>query len=171
MPIIACLRHGATDWNAEGRMQGRRDVPLSAAGRADVAGWTLPADLAHDADWFASPLLRAVETAELMMSRRPSTSVAPRAFSILSVGTTSPRRPSGSLSTSSRSGRKLSAVCWMMAARIAIVCSRSMCKPSDWYSPLVNLITPGIRTKSTRGRKSKLPMIGEPDRISTETPL
>ena len=28
-----------------------------------------------------------------------------------------------------------------------------------------------IRTKSTRGRKSKLPMIGDPDRISTETPL
>ena len=71
MPIIACLRHGATDWNAEGRMQGRRDVPLSAAGRADVAGWTLPADLAHDADWFASPLLRAVETAELMSGRTP----------------------------------------------------------------------------------------------------
>jgi len=71
MPIIACLRHGATDWNAEGRMQGRRDVPLSATGRADVAGWTLPADLAHDADWFASPLLRAVETAELMSGRTP----------------------------------------------------------------------------------------------------
>ena len=52
-------------------MQGRRDVPLSAAGRADVARWTLPADLAHDADWFASPLLRAVETAKLMSGRTP----------------------------------------------------------------------------------------------------
>jgi probable phosphoglycerate mutase len=71
MPIVACLRHGATDWNAEGRMQGRRDIPLSAAGRADVARWTLPADLAHDADWFASPLLRAVQTAKLMSGRTP----------------------------------------------------------------------------------------------------
>jgi probable phosphoglycerate mutase len=71
MPIVACLRHGATDWNSEGRMQGRRDIPLSAAGRADVARWTLPADLAHDADWFASPLLRAIETAELVSGRAP----------------------------------------------------------------------------------------------------
>ena len=71
MPIIACLRHGATDWNAEGRMQGRRDIPLSAAGRADVARWTLPPDLARDADWFASPLLRAVQTAEAMSGRAP----------------------------------------------------------------------------------------------------
>ena len=52
-------------------MQGRRDIPLSAAGRADVARWTLPADLAHDADWFASPLLRAIETAELVSGRAP----------------------------------------------------------------------------------------------------
>ena len=71
MPIIACLRHGATEWNAEGRMQGRRDIPLSAAGRADVARWTVPVDLARDADWFASPLLRAVQTAELMSGRTP----------------------------------------------------------------------------------------------------
>ena len=71
MPIIACLRHGATDWNAEGRMQGRRDIPLSATGRADVARWALPTDLAHGADWFASPLVRAVETAALMSGRAP----------------------------------------------------------------------------------------------------
>jgi probable phosphoglycerate mutase len=71
MPIIACLRHGATDWNAEGRMQGRRDIPLSAAGRADVARYALPADLAHDVDWFASPLVRAVETAEIVSGRTP----------------------------------------------------------------------------------------------------
>jgi probable phosphoglycerate mutase len=71
MPIIACLRHGATDWNAEGRMQGRRDIPLSAAGRADVARYALPADLAQDADWFASPLVRAVETAEIVSGRTP----------------------------------------------------------------------------------------------------
>ena len=37
-------------------------------------------------------------------------------------------------------------------------------EPSDWYSPSESLITPGIRTKSTRERKSKLPMMGDPDR-------
>ena len=52
-------------------MQGRRDIPLSTAGRADVARWSLPDDLAHDADWFASPLLRAVQTAELVSGRAP----------------------------------------------------------------------------------------------------
>ena len=30
-------------------------------------------------------------------------------------------------------------------------------------------MTPGILTKSTRVRKSKLPIIGEPDRIKTES--
>ena len=32
-------------------------------------------------------------------------------------------------------------------------------------------MTPGTRTKSTRARKSKLPMIGEPDMIRTESSL
>jgi hypothetical protein len=32
-------------------------------------------------------------------------------------------------------------------------------------------MTPGIRTKSTRVRKSKLPMIGDPDRIRTDAAL
>ena len=51
---------------------------------------------------------------------------------------------------------------------MARVCSMSMCRFSEVYSPLRSLMTPGTRTKSTRARKSKLPMIGEPDRIRTE---
>ena len=31
--IVAFLRHGATAWNEQGRMQGRRDIPLSERGR------------------------------------------------------------------------------------------------------------------------------------------
>ena len=51
---------------------------------------------------------------------------------------------------------------------MASVSSMSICRLSETYSPLRSLITPGTRTKSTRERKSKLPMIGEPDRMSTD---
>lgn len=69
--LIAVLRHASTQWNAEGRMQGRRDVPLSAAGCAEVATWRLPTDLDDAIDVLASPLARAVETARLLSGRAP----------------------------------------------------------------------------------------------------
>lgn len=60
---IAFLRHGPTDWNEEGRIQGRIDTPLSAAGRAQMAGLLPPVGFA----WaFTSPLTRARETAALL---------------------------------------------------------------------------------------------------------
>jgi broad specificity phosphatase PhoE len=62
MTLLALLRHGATEWNATGRMQGRRDEPLSAAGRAALAAVRLPPELVGFA-WLTSPLRRAVETA------------------------------------------------------------------------------------------------------------
>ena len=36
---LALIRHAPTDYNAQGRMQGTRDVPLSTQGRAVAAGW------------------------------------------------------------------------------------------------------------------------------------
>jgi probable phosphoglycerate mutase len=36
---LVLLRHGPTDWNAEGRIQGRSDRPLSREGRARVRDW------------------------------------------------------------------------------------------------------------------------------------
>lgn len=68
---VAFLRHGTTDWNLQGRMQGRRDVPLCAAGRDDVAAWRVPAEVAAGATWVSSPLCRAVETAKLITGRTP----------------------------------------------------------------------------------------------------
>src|SRR4051812_18769460 len=61
-----CLRHGATDWNREGRFQGRTDNPLNDDGiaQAHAAAEKLRAvALGHVV---SSPLLRAVQTAEVI---------------------------------------------------------------------------------------------------------
>ena len=36
VPTIYYLRHGETEWNALGRLQGTRDVPLNARGRGQA---------------------------------------------------------------------------------------------------------------------------------------
>ena len=72
MTPFAIIRHGPTEWNAIGRIQGRTDIPLSTEGRAVVAGWRPPAELDGFA-WIASPLKRAVQTAELLTGDNPQT--------------------------------------------------------------------------------------------------
>jgi probable phosphoglycerate mutase len=69
MPIIVFLRHGETDWNVEGRLQGQQDVPLNAKGRTQARrnGETLKSAVEDVArfDFVASPLGRARETMEI----------------------------------------------------------------------------------------------------------
>jgi broad specificity phosphatase PhoE len=73
-PTIYYIRHGETEWNAEGRLQGTRDIPLNDLGRkqATHAGNIL-ADLFARAQrdksslaFVASPLGRARLTMELV---------------------------------------------------------------------------------------------------------
>lgn len=72
LPEIYFIRHGETSWNAEGRYQGRRDIPLNAIGQAqaDANGPLLHDLLAADGHdvahmpWFVSPLARTRETAK-----------------------------------------------------------------------------------------------------------
>lgn len=68
---VAFIRHGPTDWNALGRMQGRRDIPLSTAGRRAIAQWRVPEAVAFNARWLSSPLSRAVETARCLAGAEP----------------------------------------------------------------------------------------------------
>lgn len=69
MTPFAVIRHGPTDWNAIGRVQGRSDVALSTDGRAVVAGWSAPPDLCGF-EWVSSPLLRAAETARILFGKK-----------------------------------------------------------------------------------------------------
>jgi len=75
MTAVAFIRHAPTDWNDEGRIQGRSDIALSARGRTLAASWTVPAALAGF-DWVASPLKRARETARLLGA--PAPAIEPR---------------------------------------------------------------------------------------------
>lgn len=59
---LAVLRHGPTEWNAEGRMQGRADLPLSLNGQKQFASRRIPSGFASRR-WFVSPLQRARDTA------------------------------------------------------------------------------------------------------------
>ena len=59
---LALLRHGPTDWNAQGRVQGSVDTPLSAAGFAKMSALLPPAGFAT-ARVYCSPKLRARQTA------------------------------------------------------------------------------------------------------------
>lgn len=67
---LVLLRHGPTAWNGQGRLQGRSDQPLTAAGETEVRRWRLPAGMHH---WrrCASPLLRARRTAALLSPAMP----------------------------------------------------------------------------------------------------
>lgn len=68
-----CLRHGATDWNRQGRFQGRTDNPLNDDGiaQAHAAAEKLRAvALGHVV---SSPLARALRTAEIIATAAAKT--------------------------------------------------------------------------------------------------
>lgn len=77
VPTIYFLRHGETEWNALGRLQGTKDVPLNARGRsqavhaADVLSDLLRGDRKDKAalPYVSSPLGRARQTMELVRGK------------------------------------------------------------------------------------------------------
>jgi len=67
--ILLLVRHGETDWNADGRLQGQTDRPLSEFGRRQAR--QLADELAAEEleAIYASDLSRARETAEMVGER------------------------------------------------------------------------------------------------------
>lgn len=65
MISVALLRHAPTTWNAEHRLQGRTDIPISDDGRSLAAAWRLPPEVSGFEAW-SSPLTRTRETAALL---------------------------------------------------------------------------------------------------------
>ena len=73
---IYVARHGQTDWNKEGRLQGQKDIPLNAKGRAQAqelaARMTgVPLDAIY-----TSALQRSRQTAEPLQGRAPIVALA-----------------------------------------------------------------------------------------------
>lgn len=66
MTVIGLIRHGVTDWNQQGRMQGQKDIPLNDEGRKQAM--LLGKRLAEE-QWdfiYTSSMIRARETADII---------------------------------------------------------------------------------------------------------
>ena len=78
---LILVRHGETDWNREGRLQGGQDIPLNDLGRRQAAEAaerlrTLAPDFAT-LDYIGSPMHRARETMDIL---RATLDLAPGAY-------------------------------------------------------------------------------------------
>jgi broad specificity phosphatase PhoE len=77
------IRHGQTDWNAEGRFQGSVDIPLNDVGRQQAKrnGLAFKMELPNTEGWrfVSSPLARARETMEIV---RANAGLDPKAYGL-----------------------------------------------------------------------------------------
>lgn len=68
---IYLIRHGQTDWNAEGRFQGQHDIPLNDIGRGQASRngillQSLIGDRVSEFAFVSSPMTRTRQTMELV---------------------------------------------------------------------------------------------------------
>ena len=68
--MLYIIRHGKTDWNALHKLQGRTDVPLSEEGRRMAEKAREEYRDVHFDVCFCSPLIRAKETADILLRGR-----------------------------------------------------------------------------------------------------
>jgi uncharacterized phosphatase len=64
--VICIVRHGETDWNAQGRLQGREDIELNDSGRQQALKIAAYLSTEHWDVVVSSPLKRAYETAQII---------------------------------------------------------------------------------------------------------
>jgi broad specificity phosphatase PhoE len=69
MTTLLLVRHGETDWNAEGRLQGHTDQPLSDYGRRQAQQLAGEREDEELEAIYSSDLARARETAEIVGER------------------------------------------------------------------------------------------------------
>ena len=68
--LLYIVRHGETDWNKAGKVQGRTDIPLNERGRY-LAEATAEGMKDVRIDFcYTSPLIRAKETAQIILGER-----------------------------------------------------------------------------------------------------
>ncbi len=73
MTRIFLLRHAATDWNAEHRIQGRTDLPLAPGSVATLRRERIPREWLSP-PWLTSPLVRCRQTAALLGAQHAQSS-------------------------------------------------------------------------------------------------
>ena len=64
------IRHGRTDWNDRHKLQGQTDIPLNEEGRKMAEAAAVEYKDVHFDVAFCSPLIRAKETAEILLKGR-----------------------------------------------------------------------------------------------------
>ena len=68
--MLYIMRHGRTDWNVERKLQGHTDVPLNEEGRQMAEEAAVRYKEVSIDTCYCSPLIRAKETAEIVLRDR-----------------------------------------------------------------------------------------------------
>lgn len=68
--MLYIMRHGKTDWNVIHKLQGRTDIPLNNEGREMAKAASKECQKIHLDICYCSPLIRAKETAEIVLQNR-----------------------------------------------------------------------------------------------------
>lgn len=71
--LIALVRHGQTENNYDGKIQGRQNIPLNDTGRRQCERLKIKIKDKHFDYCYMSPLLRTVETAIILIGDRVET--------------------------------------------------------------------------------------------------
>jgi broad specificity phosphatase PhoE len=83
---ILLARHGETDWNRESRFQGHADPPLNELGRQQATELAEALAAEEITAVYSSPLLRALETAQVIAARRGLVAVPVEGLREVDVG-------------------------------------------------------------------------------------